>query len=113
MDRELDQTLQRNLERLYNYLENPEREEAQRVLLAAEPEPIRITHGIPDLYTDWLSSPSYWQAMTLPEDIKTLVGPGVGLRLDAPNFSDVFNTIKSGLRYTTAVALLLAYFAAI
>ncbi|MCT0752437.1 DUF3218 family protein, partial [Pseudomonas aeruginosa] len=38
---------------------------------------------------------------------------GVGLRLDAPNFSDVFNTIKSGLRYTTAVALLLAYFAAI
>lgn len=59
MDRELDQTLQRNLERLYNYLENPEREEAQRVLLAAEPEPIRITHGIPDLYTDWLSSPSY------------------------------------------------------
>ncbi|MEG7168429.1 hypothetical protein V2A47_36460, partial [Pseudomonas aeruginosa] len=27
MDRELDQTLQRNLERLYNYLENPEREE--------------------------------------------------------------------------------------
>ena len=59
MNRELDQTLQRNLERLYNYLENPEREEAQRVLLAAEPEPIRITHGIPDLYTDWLSSPSY------------------------------------------------------
>ncbi|HCW3497448.1 TPA: pesticin domain-containing protein, partial [Pseudomonas aeruginosa] len=59
MDRELDQPLQRNLERLYNYLENPEREEAQRVLLAAEPEPIRITHGIPDLYTDWLSSPSY------------------------------------------------------
>ncbi|HEQ0060383.1 TPA: pesticin domain-containing protein, partial [Pseudomonas aeruginosa] len=55
MDRELDQPLQRNLERLYNYLENPEREEAQRVLLAAEPEPIRITHGIPDLYTDWLS----------------------------------------------------------
>ena len=48
MNRELDQTLQRNLERLYNYLENPEREEAQRVLLAAEPEPIRITHGIPD-----------------------------------------------------------------
>lgn len=46
MNRELDQTLQRNLERLYNYLENPEREEAQRVLLAAEPEPIRITHGI-------------------------------------------------------------------
>ncbi|HGS8172957.1 TPA: DUF3218 family protein [Pseudomonas aeruginosa] len=58
-------------------------------------------------------APSTWQAMTLPEDIKTLVGPGVGLRLDAPNFSDVFNTIKSGLRYTTAVALLLAYFAAI
>ncbi|MFO7073921.1 hypothetical protein P3E18_27155, partial [Pseudomonas aeruginosa] len=28
MNRELDQTLQRNLERLYNYLENPEREEA-------------------------------------------------------------------------------------
>lgn len=58
-------------------------------------------------------APGTWQAMTLPEDIKTLVGPGVGLRLDAPNFSDVFNTIKSGLRYTTAVALLLAYFAAI
>lgn len=58
-------------------------------------------------------TPGTWQAMTLPEDIKALVGPGVGLRLDAPNFSDVFNTIKSGLRYTTAVALLLAYFAAI
>ncbi|WP_163070305.1 DUF3218 family protein, partial [Acinetobacter nosocomialis] len=30
-------------------------------------------------------TPGTWQAMTLPEDIKALVGPGVGLRLDAPN----------------------------
>ncbi|HFT8670746.1 TPA: DUF3218 family protein [Pseudomonas aeruginosa] len=68
-----------------------------------------VTYGV-NLRT---LTPGTWQAMTLPEDIKALVGPGVDLRLDAPNFSDVFNTIKSGLRYTTAVALLLAYFAAI
>lgn len=78
MDRELDQTLQRNLERLYNYLENPEREEAQRVLLAAEPEPIRITHGIPDLYTDWLSSPSYSAQGGLTGQLTQVISQTVG-----------------------------------
>ncbi|HBO0799790.1 DUF3218 family protein [Pseudomonas aeruginosa] len=50
-------------------------------------------------------------AMNLPQSIKTLITPGVGLHLGAVNFSTVFNQIRDGMRYVTGMALTLAYHA--
>ncbi len=50
-------------------------------------------------------------AMNLPQSIKSLITPGVGLHLGAVNFSAVFNQIRDGMRYVTGMALTLAYHA--
>ncbi|WP_446938230.1 DUF3218 family protein [Pseudomonas aeruginosa] len=50
-------------------------------------------------------------AMNLPQNIKSLITPGVGLHLGAVNFSAVFNQIRDGMRYVTGMALTLAYHA--
>ncbi|MDF5910283.1 DUF3218 family protein [Pseudomonas aeruginosa] len=56
---------------------------------------------------------SQLQAMNLPASLKQLLTQGIGVKLSQPEYWPAYNNIATGIRYTTGVAITLAYWATV
>ncbi|HFQ6831769.1 TPA: DUF3218 family protein [Pseudomonas aeruginosa] len=53
------------------------------------------------------------QSMNLPASLKQLLTQGIGVKLSQPEYWPAYNNIAAGIRYTTGMAITLAYWATV